>query len=378
MKIPFMKVPIYKNEREYLLKAFDSGFHHGGGPNTQECQKYINNIFKIKKTLLTTSCTDALEMAALLLDCKPGDEIIFPSYTFSSTVNAFAMHGFTPVYVDIRLDTLNIDESKIEAAITEKTKAIVPIHYAGIPAEMDTIMEIAERHGITVVEDAAQAVNSQYKEKFAGAIADLGTFSFHATKSYSCGEGGALLLNNEKYFERSEFLWEKGTDRSLVIKGLKNKYSWVDYGSSFLPSDLLAAILLAQLENKDEMQVLRKKLHDAYSNFFNFYNEKGIRMTTIPDEIKSNYHAFWVIFPESEMRDKFIELNLERDVSSYIGYIPLHNSPMGKKLGGNKYNLENTEYVAERIVRLPFYLMNDNEIDYVLSTFQKTLSSVFK
>tara|TARA_R110002051_G_C8621465_1_gene483408 strand:- start:151 stop:1011 length:861 start_codon:yes stop_codon:yes gene_type:complete len=277
-----------------------------------------------------------------------------------------------PVFCDIREDTLNIDETKIEALITEKTKAIIPIHYAGIPAEMDIINSIAKKHGLVVIEDAAQAVNSKYKNKYAGALSSLGTYSFHATKSYSSGEGGALTMNDSKYYERSEFLWEKGTDRSLVVQGLKNKYSWVDYGSSFLPSDLLSAILCAQFENLAYLQKKRKKLHDAYVNTFKALKSEGLKMLHIPEHIETNYHAFWLLFREERQRDTFLKLSLEKEVSPYIGYIPLHTSPMGKKLGGTKYNLPVTDYVGSSIVRLPFYIMTDEEIEYTCLNLLKS------
>ena len=372
MKIPFVKAPIVGNEEKYLLESFRSNYHGGGGQYTKQCHEFIENEFGVGKALMTTSCTDALEMTAFLIDAQVGDEFIVPSYTFSSTANAYASKGMIPVFCDIREDTLNIDETKIEALITEKTKAIIPIHYAGIPAEMDIINSIAKKHGLVVIEDAAQAVNSKYKNKYAGALSSLGTYSFHATKSYSSGEGGALTMNDSKYYERSEFLWEKGTDRSLVVQGLKNKYSWVDYGSSFLPSDLLSAILCAQFENLAYLQKKRKKLHDAYVNTFKALKSEGLKMLHIPEHIETNYHAFWLLFREERQRDTFLKLSLEKEVSPYIGYIPLHTSPMGKKLGGTKYNLPVTDYVGSSIVRLPFYIMTDEEIEYTCLNLLKS------
>ena len=352
------------NEEKYLLESFRSNYHGGGGKFTKQCHEFIESKFGVGKALMTTSCTDALEMAAFLINAQVGDEFIVPSYTFSSTANAFASKGMVPVFCDIRYDTLNIDETKIEALITNKTKAIVPIHYAGIPAEMDKINEIARSYNLVVIEDAAQAVNSKYKNKYAGALSSLGTYSFHATKSYSSGEGGALTMNDEKYYERSEFLWEKGTDRSLVVQGLKNKYSWVDYGSSFLPSDLLSALLSAQLENLDQMQQKRKKLHDAYVETFSHLKSNGLKMLYIPEEVETNYHAFWLLFQNEKQRDVFLKLSLEKGISPYIGYIPLHTSPMGLKLGGGNYNLPITDFAGSSIVRLPFYIMDDEEIDF--------------
>ncbi len=364
MKIPFVKAPVIGNEEKYLLDSFRSRYHGGGGNYTKKCHQFMQEKFGIKKTLMTTSCTDALEMSAFLIDAQLGDEFIVPSYTFSSTANAFASKGMMPVFCDIRNDTLNIDENKIENLITSKTKAIIPIHYAGIPAEMDKINEIAKKYSLTVIEDAAQAVNSKYNGRYAGSLSDLGAFSFHATKSYSSGEGGALTMNDSKYFERSEFLWEKGTDRSLVVQGLKNKYSWVDYGSSFLPSDLLSALLYAQFENLELMQEKRKKLHDAYVKALRPLESYGLRMLSIPENVETNYHAFWILFKNENQRDKFLNLSLSKGVSPYIGYMSLHSSVMGKKLGGDNYDLPITDYVSSSIARLPFYLMNDEEIEY--------------
>jgi len=372
MRIPFVKAPIIGNEEEVLLESFRSGYHGGGGSYTKKCHDLMQEQFGIGKALMTTSGTDALEMTAFLVNGQLGDEFIVPSYTFSSTANAFASKGMIPVYCEIREDTLNIDENKIEALITEKTKAIVPIHYAGIPAEMDKINEIGKKYNIPVIEDAAQAFNSKYNGRYAGTLAELGAFSFHATKSYSSGEGGALSMNDEKYFYRSEFLWEKGTDRSLVVQGLKNKYSWVDYGSSFLPSDLLSALLFAQFQNLDLMQEKRKKLHDAYTNAFKSLEQYGLKMTFVPENVETNYHAFWLLFNNEAQRDKFLQLSLARNISSYIGYMALHSSPMGKKLGGDKFNLPITDYVSKSIARLPFYLMSDEEIEYTCANLYET------
>jgi len=377
MNIPFVKAPMTGNEEKYLLESFRSNFHGGNGPFTKKCHKFMEENFLIGKALMTTSCTDALEMAAFLVDGKPGDEFIVPSYTFSSTANAFASKGMIPIFCDIRRDTLNIDENKIEELITEKTKAIVPIHYAGIPAEMTSINVISKKYGIPVVEDAAQAVNSRYRGKFAGALSDIGTFSFHATKSYSSGEGGALTLNDKKYFDRAEFLWEKGTDRSLVIQGLKNKYSWVDYGSSFLPSDILAAMLYGQFANLNSMQDHRKKIHDSYLRTFKNFKKNGLTMTYVPEHIETNYHAFWVLFEKPQQRDLFLKLSLSEHLNPYIGYIPLHSSPMGQFLGGDRFDLPITDHVASSIARLPFYLMSDKELNFACMKFKEILNIVF-
>tara|TARA_B100000780_G_scaffold273742_1_gene237708 strand:+ start:3352 stop:4491 length:1140 start_codon:yes stop_codon:yes gene_type:complete len=365
MKFPFVKPPITGKEEEYFLKAFRSGFHSGGGPYTLACQSFIQKQFKINKSLLTTSCTDALEMASFLINGKIGDEFIVPSYTFSSTANAFVSRGMTPVFCEIDEKTLNIDVRKIEALITKNTKAIIPIHYAGIACEMDVINKIALKHNLIVIEDAAQAFNSKYNGKYAGSLGHLSTFSFHATKSYSCGEGGALNINDTIFSERSEFLWEKGTDRSLVTKGLKNKYSWVDNGSSFLPSDLLASILLAQFENINLLQKKREKLFNKYDQKFNQLEKLGLQKITIPNNVQSNYHAFWILFPTNKQRDLFIKKSLEKQISPYIGYVPLHNSKMGEKIGKTPNKLVKTESISARIVRLPFYIMSETEMDII-------------
>tara|TARA_B110000008_G_scaffold268593_1_gene296915 strand:+ start:671 stop:1810 length:1140 start_codon:yes stop_codon:yes gene_type:complete len=377
MIIPFVKPPIVGTELESIQKSLLSFSHGGGGPFTKKCQEYLEKNFEIGKVVLTTSCTSALEASSLLIDGSGEDEIISPSYTFSSTVNAFAIRGMKPVYVDVREDTLNINEKLIEEAITEKTKAIIPVHYAGIPSEMDEINRIAKKYDLIVIEDAAQAVNSKYNNKYAGSLSDIGAFSFHATKSYSCGEGGAILLNNEKYFDRVEYIVEKGTDRSLVVQGVQNKYSWVDYGSSFLPSDILASLLISQLKNKDYLQGKRKKLFESYKSIFENYEQYGLKFVSPPKNVESNYHAFWIILNDNEMRDKFLQLSMEYNVYAYIGYIPLHTSKMGVQLGGHKYNLPITDDFSQRIVRLPFYIMNRSEINYVSEIFNKILSVLY-
>jgi len=377
MKIPFVKPPLIGGELSFLQKSLESNIHGGAGLYTEKCQQLMEDEFKIKKVVLTTSCTSALEAASYLINGQSKDEIIVPSYTFSSTVNAFVSRGMTPVYVDIRKDTLNIDEELIEKAITSRTKAIVVVHYAGIPAEMDVINKLAKKYNITVIEDAAQAVNSKYNNKYAGALSDIGTYSFHATKSYSCGEGGAITLNNSKYFERIEYIVEKGTDRSLVVQGVQNKYTWVDYGSSYLPSDILASLLFSQLNNKDLLQEKRKFLFNMYLNIFKHYEQYGLQSISIPDNVESNYHAFWIVFNSEKMREDFLRMSLENEIFAYIGYIPLHNSKMGIELGGLKYDLPVTDSIAKRVVRLPFFLMSDKELDYVSEKYKEILTKLY-
>lgn len=377
MKIPFVKAPLTGNEVSIVTEAINSGYHGGDGPFTKKVHQLIENDFGVGKCLLTTSCTDALEMCALLLKAEPGDEVILPSYTFSSTALAFAMHGFKPVFVDVNEENKNISLENIEPAVSEKTRAIIVVHYAGVVCDMDPIMDFAENKGLVVVEDAAQAVNSKYKGRYAGSIGHLATYSFHATKSYSCGEGGALLMNDEKYYKRAHFLWEKGTDRSLVLAGVKNKYSWVDWGSSFLISDILAALLYDQLLNRDTLQAERKKLNDAYQNFFAEAAIPGLRYLTFPDSVDPNYHAFWIEFNDSNQREKFISAIGEQSVSAYIGYVPLHTSPKGIEVGSFSFDeLPVTDHAGKSLVRLPFYLMTNQERDYVLNTIKQVLSSI--
>lgn len=374
MKIPFVKAPLTGNEANAVTEAINSGYHGGDGPFTKKVHELIENEFSVGKCLLTTSCTDALEMCALLLSAKPGDEVILPSYTFSSTALAFAMHGFKPVFVDVNNENKNLTIDNIKPAVTERTKAIIVVHYAGIVCDMDPIMEFAEKEGLVVVEDAAQAVNSKYKGRYAGSIGHLATYSFHATKSYSCGEGGALLMNDEKYFKRAHFLWEKGTDRSLVLAGVKNKYSWVDLGSSFLLSDILAALLYDQLLNKESLQEERKRLSTAYESFFREANIPGLKYLTCPENVVSNYHAFWIEFEDAFKREKFITAMGEQNVSAYIGYVPLHTSPKGSEVGlCFNEKLPVTDHAGEALVRLPLYNMSQDEIKYTISSLVNVL-----
>lgn len=375
MKIPFVKAPLTGNEVSVVTEAINSGYHGGDGPFTKKVHQLIEREFGVGKCLLTTSCTDALEMCALLLKAEPGDEVILPSYTFSSTALAFAMHGFKPVFVDVNEENKNITIDHIEPAVTDRTKAIIVVHYAGVVCDMDPIMEFAEKKGLVVVEDAAQAVNSKYKGRYAGSIGHLATYSFHATKSYSCGEGGALLMNDEKYYRRAHFLWEKGTDRSLVLAGVKNKYSWVDWGSSFLISDILAALLYDQLINRDSLQSKRKQLNDEYFDFFSKRNISGLRYLSFPASVNPNYHAFWIEFDDHSKREEFISFMGEQGVSTYIGYVPLHTSPKGQEIGKSIPKLlPLTDSAGLGLVRLPFYIMTDKEVDFVLSALNKAFA----
>lgn len=377
--IVFNKPYLSGKEEEYVIDAIRSKRHCGNLKYTSLCTEFMEKRYGIKKVFLTPSCTDALEMAAILIDLKPGDEVILPSYTFSSTANAISLRGAKPVFIEIRPDTFNIDETKIEEAITENTKAIFPIDYGGVSPDMDTIMKIANKHGLWVVEDAAQGMESKYKNKYVGSIPHLATFSFHETKNYTCGEGGALLVNDESLIRKAEFIQEKGTDRSLVVAGMKNKYSWVTLGSSFLLSDISAAFLYAQLENLDTITLKRKVVFDAYYNVLKTFlqDNDGFSIQAIPAECETNYHAFYIVFESEATRNDFISKMKKHGVSSYIGYIPLHSAPMGLELGYNQEDLPMTENIASRIVRMPIWAgMSDEEIEYVVFHLNQVLNSL--
>ena len=378
MRIPFNKVYIAGNEEKYLLDSLYSGAHCG---NHLYCSKVINLMkekHSFNETFLVPSCTAALEMGALLADIKPGDEVILPSYTFSSTVNAVVIFGATPVFCEVEKDTMNIDASKIEALITSKTKMILPIDYAGVSCEIDVIMEIANKHDLIVMQDCAQSYGSYYKGKACGTQAHLATFSFHETKNFNAGEGGALVVNKEEWYERAHFLQEKGTDRSLVLKGVKNKYSWVDKGSSYLLSDMLASVLLAQLEKEDEMKELRSKITEAYTALFTKY-ENEVSFFKFSKDVEINHHAFWVAFDTKENSESFMSMLREKTVSAYIGYLPLHSSPKGIAFGYKPSDLPITEDLANRIVRLPFYTeLGKTGLDYCIESMKEVLNKIYK
>ena len=378
MRIPFNKVYIAGNEEKYLLDSLYSGAHCG---NHLYCSKVINLMkekHSFNETFLVPSCTAALEMGALLADIKPGDEVILPSYTFSSTVNAVVIFGATPVFCEVEKDTMNIDASKIEALITSKTKMILPIDYAGVSCEIDVIMEIANKHDLIVMQDCAQSYGSYYKGKACGTQAHLATFSFHETKNFNAGEGGALVVNKEEWYERAHFLQEKGTDRSLVLKGVKNKYSWVDKGSSYLLSDMLASVLLAQLEKEDEMKELRSKITEAYTALFTKYQNE-VSFFKFSKDVEINHHAFWVAFDTKENSESFMSMLREKTVSAYIGYLPLHSSPKGITFGYKPSDLPITEDLANRIVRLPFYTeLGKTGLDYCIESMKEVLNKIYK
>ena len=351
MKIPFNKPFIIGKEMEYIAQSVQSGQISGDGVFTRKCHSLMQKKFGAKKVMLTTSCTSALEMAALLCGVDPGDEVIMPPFTFVSTANAFYMHGARPVFVDIRSDTLNIDETKIEDAITDRTKVIVPVHYAGVGCEMASIMDIAKRKGLHVVEDAAQSVNAKYKDRYLGTIGDIGAYSFHETKNFICGEGGAIVVNNEDFIERAEIIREKGTDRSKFFRGEVDKYTWVDVGSSYLPSDLLAAFLYAQLENMDNIDQRRLKVFDYYYNALAPPRDKG--HLEVPQH--RNSHMFYILLKDEETRDALMNHLKKKGVLAVFHYLPLHLSGIGRSLGYKEGQMPVTESVSGRLLRLPFF-----------------------
>ena len=347
----------------------------GDGKYTTEVYEHFKKRFHIDNMLLTTSGTTALEMASILIDLEPGDEVITPSFTFSSTVNAFLLRGANPVFCDIREDTFNIDENLIEDLITSKTKAIYAVDYAGFPCEMDKINEIANRHGLFVIEDAAQAVGSTYKGRYAGTLTEFGCFSFHETKNYVMGEGGAIVVNEDKYMERAEIIREKGTNRRNVLRGLVDKYTWHDIGSSFLPSDLLAAILSAQMERYDEILEKRMNVWNTYYNGLECLEKEGLlRRPVLPEGIEHNAHMFCIVLPDEDTRTKLINSLKEKGISSYICYVPLHSSPYGQKLGYTPEMLPVTEDLGKRILRLPLYVdMTIEGAEFVVETIKKVI-----
>ncbi len=365
--IPFNKPPVTGHELAFLQQAINSGKLSGDSDYTKQCERWFEQQFGTCKALLTPSCTASLEMAAILLNIQAGDEVIMPSYTFVSTANAFALRGAKIVFVDIRPDTMNIDETKIEAAITPKTKAIVPVHYAGVACEMDSIMAIAEKHQLYVVEDAAQAVMAFYKGKALGTIGHLGCYSFHETKNYSSGgEGGAILINDIQLVERAEIVREKGTNRSQFFRGQVDKYTWRDIGSSFLMSDLQAAYLAAQLEMAEQINQRRLAIWQQYFEAFSPFAQR-IQLPQQPVECQHNAHMFYLKFKDLAERSAFIDWMKQKDILAVFHYIPLHSSPAGQKLGQFCGVDQYTSLESERLVRLPlFYNMSEAEVRLVI------------
>ncbi len=359
--IPFNKPYVAGKELYYIAQSISFGNISADGRFTKACNELLCERFNLGSSLMVTSCTSALEMAAILCDVEPGDEVILPSYTFVSTANAFVRAGVKPVFVDIRPDTLNMDETQIENAITSRTKAIVPVHYAGVACEMDTITDIAERHGIYVVEDAAQGMHAYYKGRALGSIGHMGTYSYHETKNYVCGEGGTLTINHPELQTRAEIIRDKGTNRQQFFRGAVDKYTWVDIGSSYVLSELSCAFLYAQLEALDEIRALRKQVFDNYQNLLGGLQDEGfLQMPVIPDECETNYHMFYILLKDQETRDALMQYLREHDINAVFHYIPLHTSPMGRSFGYREGQLPVTEDLSGRLLRLPFF----NEISF--------------
>lgn len=349
----------------------------GDGPFTQKCHAWLKEVIGVHEALLTNSCTAALEMSALLMELKPGDEIIMPSYTFVSTANAFVLRGAVPVFVDIREDTLNIDENLIEKAITEKTKAIIPVHYAGVACEMDVIMEIAERYQLYVIEDAAQGIMAKYKGKALGSIGHLGALSFHETKNIISGEGGALLVNHEPFRLRAEVIREKGTNRSQFFRGEVDKYTWQDVGSSFLPGELIAAFLWAQFENAKDITQKRLSSWNYYHSQLAFLEVSGaLRRPLIPDYCEHNAHLYYILLPESVSREKVLSKMKNDGIGAVFHYVPLHSSPAGKKFTRYSGDMNNTDSLSERIIRLPLWAgITENQQSEVCQSLENAIKA---
>ncbi len=367
--INFNVPPYVDKAADYIQECVKNQKICGDGPYTKKCNEWFEERTDTRKCLLTTSCTHATELAALLVQVQPGDEVIMPAYTFVSTADAFVLRGAVPVFVDIRPDTMNIDETKIEAAITEKTKGIVPVHYAGVSCEMDTILDIAKKHNLWVIEDAAQGVMASYKGRALGTIGDFGCYSFHETKNYSMGEGGALLIRDEKYVEDAEIIREKGTNRSKYFRGQIDKYTWVNYGSSYLPSDMNAAYLYAQLEIADEMNEARLSAWNRYyKNLSDLAKEGKIELPVVPEDCVHNAHMFYIKAKDIEERTALIDHLKANDILAVFHYIPLHTAPAGLKYGRFHGEDVYTTKESERLLRLPMYYgLTDEQVDYICS-----------
>ncbi|MBQ8084673.1 MAG: dTDP-4-amino-4,6-dideoxygalactose transaminase [Lachnospiraceae bacterium] len=371
--IPFNKPPYVGMEEQYISKAIRNGKICGDGEFNNKCQQWLENYTEAKKVLLTTSCTSALEMCALICGISPGDEVIMPSYTFVSTANAFVIHGATCVFVDIRPDTMNINEQLIEDAITERTKAIVPVHYAGVGCDMDVINNIARRHNLYVIEDAAQGMCATYKGKSLGTLGDFGAYSFHETKNYSMGEGGAIFLNNKKYLEMAEIVREKGTNRNQFFRGQVDKYTWVDKGSSFLPSEINAAYLWAQLEVAEEIKKDRMKSWNMYYSGLKELEDKGyVSLPYIPDECEHNAHMFYIKVKDLEERTNLLKYLKDNGILAVFHYVPLHSSVAGRKYGRFSGDDKYTTKESDRLLRLPMYYgLTEEEIIYIIEVINK-------
>lgn len=368
-RIPFNKPAFLGSETKFIHDSIANSHVSGDGAFTSKCHRFLEESLGVRKALLTTSCTHALEMAALLLDIRPGDEVIVPSFTFVSSVNAFVLRGAAPVFADIRPDTLNLDERQLPDLITDRTKAIVLVHYAGVACEMDAIAALARQRAISLVEDSAHALFSRYKGRYLSTFGGLATLSFHETKNFTCGEGGALLINDQNLIERAEIIREKGTNRSRFFRGQVDKYTWVDLGSSYLPSDMLAAYLWAQFQRAEDIQARRREIWHCYAERLNGWAaEHDVQLPTIPAGIEQSYHMFYLLLPSLDARTALIAHLKRREILSVFHYLPLHLSTMGQRFGGKAGDCPVTEDVADRLLRLPFhYHLTPAEQDEVIT-----------
>jgi dTDP-4-amino-4,6-dideoxygalactose transaminase len=371
--VPFNRPCVVGNEFDYMQRAIRRMHISGDGYFTEKCENLLEHTLAVARVLLTTSCTHSLELAALLLGIQPGDEVIVPSFTFVSTANAFVLRGARPVFVDIRSDTLNMDEAQVERLVTARTKAIVPVHYAGVGCEMDAILEIAHRHGIAVVEDNAHGLFGRYKSRYLGTFGSLAAQSFHETKNLTCGEGGALLINDRTYIDRAEILREKGTNRSRFFRGQVDKYTWVDLGSSYLLSDILAAFLYAQMEAREQIQAKRQRIwRYYYEHLQDWAQEHSVRLPVVPDHCEQSYHMFYLLMSSLEERQALIRHLEARGINSVFHYLPLHLSGMGHRFGGKEGDCPVTERVSDRLVRLPFHNdLNEGDLAFVVNAIKK-------
>ncbi len=376
--IPFNKPFVVGKELYYIAQAVTLGNLAGDGYFTQQCSRLLEEQFSIGTVLMTPSCTAALEMAMALCDLGPGDEVILPSYTFVSTANAIVRVGATPVFVDIRADTLNIDERLIESAITQKTKAIVPVHYAGVGCEMDGILDMANKYHLLVIEDAAQGVGAYFNSRALGSIGHLGTYSFHETKNYICGEGGAICINDPAMIKRAEIIRDKGTNRKEFFRGEVDKYTWVDIGSSYVPSEIACAFLYAQLEMMNVIAERRKSIYRQYRMLLKPLDVQGyLSLPHIPEDCESNYHMFYILLPDRVVRDALINYLKQHGIMAVFHFVPLHSSPMGQKFGKLGGDLSMTEELSSRLLRLPFYYeMTEEEQVYIVNRIAEVLGKI--
>lgn len=371
--ITFNQPCLVGKELVYIADAIKKQHASGDGYYTKACHGFFEEQFSIKKALLTTSCTHALELAAILCDIEPGDEVIVPSFTFTSTVNAFVLRGAIPIFCDVRADTKNIDETLVPQLITRRTKAIVPVHYAGVACEMDSLLQLAKAHGLFLIEDNAQGIFGNYRGQKLGTFGDFGALSFHETKNINCGEGGALFINNPNFVQRAEIIREKGTNRSQFFRGEVDKYGWVDVGSSFLPSDILAAYLWAQLEASTEINNKRKQIWETYyGELRNWAVRLGIGLPFVPEYVEQSYHMFYLVMPDLASRTDFIKHLNKRNIKAVFHYQALHNSPMGLKLGGKPGQCPISEKMSDQLVRLPFYNgLTELELEYICDSIKQ-------